>query len=219
MLCTKSSKTETCGKEADESRFVIGFVLISCCASRSKLTGQNAGLSFDNQISTWLGMNYTDQVYWQAGARYIPTLSPVLNLGAKSKIDAELSLNTYGNLLFTEAKYDTVNYGLKPYRLWLRYSASNLEIRAGLQKITFGSASILRPLMWFDNIDVRDPLQLTEGVYSLLGRYYFNNNINIWLWTLYGNKNKKGWEVAPSVYEIPEFGGDFSFLFQKVKWD
>ena len=176
------------------------------CSSQH-ITAQNAGISFDNQISTWLGLNYVDKVYWQAGARYIPTLNPFLNLNKKSKIDAELSLNTYGNLLFTEADYDTVLYDLKPYRLWLRYSASNLEIRAGLQKITFGSATIMRPLMWFDNIDVRDPLQLTEGVYSLLGRYYFNNNINIWLWALYGNKNKKGWEVVPSAYEIPEFGG------------
>jgi hypothetical protein len=186
--------------------FKILFVLISLLAF-DNTSGQNVDLSFDNQISTWLGMNYTDKVYWQAGARYIPTLSPVWNINTTSKIDAELSLNTYGKLFFTGGKYDTVNYGLKPYRLWLRYSASNLEIRAGLQKITFGSASILRPLMWFDNIDVRDPLQLTQGVYSLLGRYYFNNNINIWLWTLYGNKNKKGWEIVPSVYKIPEFGG------------
>jgi|WetSurSiteA1Bulk_404760.scaffolds.fasta_scaffold01104_5 hypothetical protein len=182
---------------------LLPFVL---CVSQP-VTAQKTSISFENQISTWIGMNYTDQVYWQAGARYIPTLSPALNLGTKSKIDAELALNAYGNLLFTEAKYDSANYDFKPYRLWLRYSASNLEIRAGLQRITFGSASILRPLMWFDNIDYRDPLQLTEGVYSLLGRYYFNNNANIWLWTLYGNKNKKGWEVVPSVYKIPEFGG------------
>lgn len=188
-------------------RIVLYALLPFLLCSSQPITAQKAGISFDNQISTWLGMNYTDKLYWQAGARYIPTLNPYLNLDKKSKIDAEISLNTYGNLLFTEADYDTVLYDLKPYRLWLRYSASNLEIRAGLQKITFGSATILRPLMWFDNIDVRDPLQLTEGVYSLLARYYFNNNANIWLWTLYGNKNKKGWEVAPSVYEIPEFGG------------
>jgi hypothetical protein len=196
------------------ARLVISFVLISLFAS-DRTSGQNFDLSFDNQISTWLGMNYTDQVYWQTGARYIPTLSPALDLGTKSKIDAELALNVYGNLLFTEAKYDTANYGFEAYRLWLRYSASNLEIRAGLQRITFGSASILRPLMWFDNIDYRDPLQLTEGVYSLLGRYYFNNNANIWLWTLYGNKSKKGWEIVPSVYTIPEFGGRFQLPLPK----
>ena len=61
--------------------------------------------------------------------------------------------------------------------------------------------------MWFDKMDYRDPLQLTDGVYGLLGRYYFNNNTNIWLWTLYGNDKVKGWESAPSVKNIPEYGG------------
>jgi len=63
--------------------------------------------------------------------------------------------------------------------------------------------------MWFDKMDFRDPLQITDGVYSLLGRYYFNNNINIWLWGLYGNKKVKGWEVVPSINKIPEYGGRF----------
>jgi hypothetical protein len=64
------------------------------------------------------------------------------------------------------------NGDIKPYRLWARYSTSQLEIRAGLQKINFGSANILRPLMWFDQMDPRDPLQLTDGVWGILGRYY-----------------------------------------------
>jgi hypothetical protein len=61
--------------------------------------------------------------------------------------------------------------------------------------------------MWFDRIDVRDPLQLTDGVYSFLGRYYFQNNINIWFWTLYGNKEPMGWETVPTKKNTPEFGG------------
>jgi hypothetical protein len=91
--------------------------------------------------------------------------------------------------------------------MWLRYSGDRFEVRAGLQKINFGSASMLRPLMWFDRIDPRDPLQLTTGVYGLLGKYYFKNNANIWLWVLYGNKNTKGWEIYPSRADRPEAGG------------
>ena len=60
--------------------------------------------------------------------------------------------------------------------------------------------------MWFDRIDVRDPLQLTEGVYSFLGRYYFQNNVNIWFWTLYGNNEPMGWETVPTKKHVPEFG-------------
>jgi hypothetical protein len=81
------------------------------------------------------------------------------------------------------------------------------EFRLGLQKINFGSATMLRPLMWFDQIDPRDPLQLTDGVWGALARYYFLNNANIWVWTLLGNKNLKGWESLHSVKRIPEWGG------------
>ena len=61
--------------------------------------------------------------------------------------------------------------------------------------------------MWFDQIDPRDPLQLTDGVYGVLGRYYFLNNANIWIWGLYGNKNRRGFDAVPSARKIPEFGG------------
>ncbi|MHC1732633.1 MAG: hypothetical protein AB9888_11495 [Bacteroidales bacterium] len=173
----------------------------------SGLYGQKAGLEFENQISTWLGMNFPDEVKWQAGIRYVPTLSPWVRTGANGKIDAEFSVNTFGNVHLTGMEYDSSDFRLKPYRLWLRYSTSHLEIRAGLQKINFGSSNILRPLMWFDRMDFRDPLMLTDGVYALLGRYYFNNNANIWLWGLYGNDETKGWETLPSMENIPEYGG------------
>jgi hypothetical protein len=63
--------------------------------------------------------------------------------------------------------------------------------------------------MWFDQVDPRDPLQLTDGVWGLLGRYYFLNNANIWLWGLYGNTDPKGWEIAATNKQYPEFGGRF----------
>jgi hypothetical protein len=89
----------------------------------------------------------------------------------------------------------------------MRYSTQQFEIRAGLQKINFGSASLLRPLMWFDQVDPRDPLRLTDGVWGILSRYYFLNNATIWAWGLYGNKNPKGWEIMPTTNYKPEFGG------------
>jgi hypothetical protein len=64
-----------------------------------------------------------------------------------------------------------------------------------------------RPLMWFDQMDPRDPLHLTDGVWALLARYYFLNNANIWLWGLYGNNDPRGWEIVPVNKKIPEFGG------------
>lgn len=181
----------------------LAFVL---CVSQS-ITAQKTGISIDNQVSTWTNVNFSDTLGWQAGLRYIPVISPYWQIDEKNKIDAELSFKAYGNVTFSGFNYDSAGYNLKPYRLWLRYSSSNLEIRAGLQKINFGSGLVFRPLMWFDRMDFRDPLQLTDGVYALLGRYYFNNNVNIWLWGLYGNDNIKGWEIAPSLANIPEYGG------------
>src|SRR5690606_40300081 len=96
------------------------------------------------------------------------------------------------------------NGRIKPYRLWARYSGNQFELRAGLQKINFGSATILRPLMWFDQMDIRDPLQLTDGVWAMLGRYYFLNNANIWLWVLYGNEDPKSWETFRSEEHTSE---------------
>jgi hypothetical protein len=102
---------------------------------------------------------------------------------------------------------------LDPYRLWLRLSSRQFEARLGLQKINFGSAALFRPLMWFDALDPRDPLQLSEGVYGLLLRYYFKNNANAWLWGLYGNHDPKGWETSPTARHVPEFGGRLQLPF------
>lgn len=182
----------------------LSFILLP---GTSSLFGQKVSAEFENQVSIWLGQGFGDPASSQAGARYIPALSPRLDLKNGATVDAEFSLKAYGNLSFSDFRYDTASRSINTYRAWLRYASSNFEIRAGLQKINFGSASIFRPLMWFDRMDYRDPLQLTDGVWGLLARYYFNNNSNIWLWTLYGNDKIKGWEKAPSVKDVPEFGG------------
>lgn len=72
---------------------------------------------------------------------------------------------------------------------------------------------LLRPLMWFDSIDPRDPLQLTDGVYAILGRYFFLDNTNIWIWALYGNDQTRGWEIFTSDKNRPEFGGRIQVPF------
>jgi hypothetical protein len=168
---------------------------------------QKVSLGFNNQISTAASLNFGDPAKSQLTGRYIPSLSPAFSFGKNEKLDAEISMNAFGNLNFSNLDYDTSGYRFKPYRVYLRYSNPRLELRLGLQKINFGSANILRPLMWFDKMDFRDPLQLTDGVYGFLGRYYFQNNANIWAWALYGNDKEKGWETAPTLKDHPEFGG------------
>lgn len=141
------------------------------------------------------------------GGRYIPEISRFFDIAGGRFLDFEASANLFGTAAFHPFASSRSGGDLETYRFWGRYGGDQFELRAGLQKINFGPASILRPLMWFDHIDPRDPLQLTDGVWALLGRYYFLNNANIWLWALYGNDDPRGWDLFPSRDDRPELGG------------
>ncbi|MBN1186261.1 MAG: hypothetical protein JXB49_28550 [Bacteroidales bacterium] len=164
-------------------------------------------LNFNGQLSVYTHFNPKNKLPWWSGARYIPQFTHEYCFSRNRLIDFEASVNMYGNIGWKPSDSSNFDGDMKPYRLWTRYSTQQFELRLGLQKINFGSSSILRPLMWFDQIDPRDPLQLTDGVWGILARYYFLNNANIWLWGLYGNKNLKGWEFLKTEKQIPEFGG------------
>ncbi len=183
---------------------MIRVVLILLCFISLNVKAQDGEnfIDFRGQLSIWGNYNNASDNY-AFGGRYIPQL----NAGAgndKNLLDMELSANMFANFIGDDYEPDAK---IKPYRAWLRFSTRQFELRAGLQKINFGSAKILRPLMWFDQVDPRDPLQLTDGVYGLLARYYFLNNANIWLWGLYGNNDPKGWEYTGTYDKTPEFGG------------
>ncbi|MFH1934375.1 MAG: hypothetical protein ABIN18_22740 [Pseudomonadota bacterium] len=164
---------------------------------------------FRGQLSGWT-IESRNQDRWEnnTGLRYIPQLNLTHSLDEDAFIDTEISINGF---LTNDENSDGKHGDIDIYRLWIRYASPQFEIRAGLQKINFGSAVLLRPLMWFDRMDPRDPLQLTEGVYGLLGRYYFLNNANVWIWGLLGNDETKGWENFPSEKDSVEFGGRVQF--------
>lgn len=184
---------------------VLLFLIISF-----PLKGQDS-LRISGQFSSWINVNTGNDLPLWGGARYIPQINYSPYTGGKRLIDAELSANIFGSAGLHP--FDTLSSAgkIKPYRAWIRYSSDQLEVRLGLQKLNFGSAAMLRPLMWFDQLDPRDPLQLTDGVWGVLARYYFLNNSNIWLWGLYGNNERRGWEAIPVNSNIPEFGGRIQF--------
>ncbi len=186
-------------------RTLKAILLLICILQLDSLFAKN--LQFKGQASAWINYNPNINPDLWAGARYIPQLNYKFGEDANNLIDLELSANingTIGTLPFNTLFHDG---NIKPYRIWARYSTDQIEIRAGLQKINFGSSTTIRPLMWFDKIDPRDPLQLTDGVWGILGRYYFLNNANLWLWVLYGNKDPKTWEIGNTSQKEPEFGG------------
>ncbi|MBU4478849.1 MAG: hypothetical protein KKH34_07185 [Candidatus Omnitrophica bacterium] len=165
------------------------------------------------QVSFWGG--YNDNVDGQSGIRYIPEISASKKLNEKLIIDAEVSLNLYSFTTFDSIKELEDRAEAKMYRSWARLSGDRFEARVGLQRINFGPAQILRSLQWFDQLDARDPLELTSGVYALLGRYYFQNNSNIWIWGLFENDGLKGLETLKSDKDSPEFGGRYQFPVSK----
>ena len=166
---------------------------------------------FDGQASAYASYSPKNDLDMFTGGRYLPELNYGYTFKNESLLDFEASANIYGSTLFHPFDRSQTDGEIRPYRLWGRYSGKQYEVRVGLQKIDFGTAMILRSLQWFDEIDPRDPLQFTSGVYGILGRYYFLNNANIWTWVLYGNENPRGFELMKNNQDIPEFGGRVQF--------
>lgn len=179
----------------------IIFISLSVAAS---------SLALSSRASLWIQAGYDSSPVAMSGAYYIPSLT-----AKRGTLDAEVSIHgiASGTLYPTASIAGVIK--VKPYRIWARFSTPRLEARAGLQQVNFGSATLLRPLQWFDRLDPCNLLSLTDGVYGLLGRYWFQNNANIWVWGLIGNSVTKGWEAIPSPRWSPELGGRFQFTTLK----
>jgi hypothetical protein len=165
--------------------YIIGIILVfwfSKSECQDNVFSLNDSINFKGQFSSWAHFNPKNPYPLYLGGRYIPQLNYEIQLPESKLIDFEVSANVYGDagIHFFDSAY--ADGDINPYRVWGRYSTEQLEVRLGLQKVNFGSATMLRALRWFDQVDPRDPLQLTEGVWAALGRYFFLNNANIWLY-------------------------------------
>jgi len=161
--------------------------------------------SFQGQASGWhLEARDQGDRYYHLGLRYIPQLSLAQLMKADRFLDLEVSLNAFA---YAGSSDQSDDHDLELYRLKVRFATPQTETRIGLQKLNFGPAFLLRPLRWFDNLDPRDPLGFTDGVYALRFRYTTLNHTSLWLWGLYGNKEAKGFNLLPTVEDQPEFGG------------
>jgi hypothetical protein len=192
-------------------RLIYACVMIFCVQAAF---GQQK-LKFSGQLSAWGIMNTQNNFDGQLGGRYLPKLTFKSDTVAGGQIAAEVSANLVGSLGIPSLDNINDNGKISPYRAWIKYERKQFEVRAGLQKINFGSANMIRPLMWFDELDPTDPLKLTNGVYSILFRYYFLNNANIWIWGLYGNDKVRGLDAEESISTVPEYGGRFQFPVPK----
>lgn len=186
---------------------IISFIVTEIFFYGLFAQNDTINVHFNGQIVGWSVFQSGTPFIIQPGGRFVPSLTGKFETKNASSFDFEVSLNLNGSSTFQDFRNVSTSAVLKPYRVWLRYATDKFELRGGLQKINFGQARLFRPLMWFDGMDVRDPLQLTDGVYGLLGKYFFENNGSIWAWGLIGNNKRKGWEFNPSEQWKPEYGG------------
>jgi hypothetical protein len=125
-------------------------------------------------------------------------------------LKGQLLYNASVRQIFRDGEDDFLQKG-RIERLWLTIGTPQTEGRVGLQSIVFGSAKILRPLQWFDNLEPTDKLKLTDGVQALLLRHYFLNNSSVWLWGINGEEKARGTQVSFTKAGTPEFGGRLEY--------
>ncbi len=165
--------------------------------------------NISGSVSGWLKSSGDAMDETHTGVIYIPEVYFSHELDKRSKLDVSVAGFITGESQINKPWDFYDDSTAKIYRSWARYTLPQLEVRAGRQKINFGPAKILRALKWFDRLDIRDPLQITDGVDALLVRYYFPDNANAWLWILYGNGGLKGLETYGTDKSRPELGGRY----------
>lgn len=168
----------------------------------------------EGQASVWGIVNDTDSINTQLAARYIAGLNISRRLGSSVSADVYVAANAFFESRFNHDYWSQGSENISDvelYRWYARLALSNADLRIGLQRLNFGSAVLLRPLMWFDGLDPRDPMRFSEGVYGALLRVFLNNNANLWLWGLYGNNEVKGWEFLPTRERRAEWGGRIQY--------
>ena len=126
--------------------------------------------SFSGQL--WLDTDFESDL---STIGYIPTVSFEKKIQNDNLLDFEFS----NKFIYNSKTEDSFT---ARYRTWMRYSNDNIDVRLGLQKISFGNSLILRPLNWFDSIDFRNITDQTEGLDAFRIQIFPELNQSIWLW-------------------------------------
>ncbi len=166
---------------------------------------------FSNSLSTkgqfWTGILTGNDIppgqsSYESTLGYIPTFSLSRDISEMSFVDLEWAYRF-------DRSYSgdsLVSHSEKNHRLWLRYSSERVEARLGLQKIAFGPALVLRPLSWFDTIDMKDPTGQTDGVEAFRLRWYPSNSLALWSWAVRDD------------HDVLSFGGRAELSTQIGEW-
>jgi len=103
-------------------------------------------------------------------------------------------------------------------RAWVRVYDPQIEVRLGLQELSFGPAVLLRSLQWFDTKDPLDPTGFTKGVKGALVRISTDSNAQYWVWGLVDNQDLSAQTRYVSDTQTPEYGGRAQFSKSLGEW-
>ena len=153
-----------------------------------------SGLKGDNALAR--------QSSFETSIGYIPTLSLYKELPNNRLLDVEWAVRfeqyySGDSLILDE---------LEPHRVWVRFFSQTVELRLGIQRITFGPAQVLRALSWFDTIDLKDPTGQTDGIDAFRLRWYPSNSLALWSW------------VIQNEHATVSFGGRGELSTDIIEW-
>jgi hypothetical protein len=103
-----------------------------------------------------------DQLTGRAALRYLPELAQDWGVSNSFDLRAELAGAISGSVSGGDEL--TGDFELNLHRCWVRLNRHLWELRAGLQKLNFGPARVLRVLRWFDTVNPSDPTGYSKGV-------------------------------------------------------
>jgi hypothetical protein len=198
----------------DEKKMKRVFVVIFFNVFLLNLNAQQT-FEIDGKVLAQSNVGLEKETSKYVGLRYLPEITYRKKFDSLRSFTFDIAGNLNVSKYITSEVSSKAKVKLNPYRMWARYINKKWEFRIGLQKIDFGAAQLLRPLQWFNQIDPRDPLSLTNGVYGLLIRHYFKNNAKFWFWSLYGNEKSRGLDLLPTLNKSPEIGGRYQALVPK----
>jgi len=138
---------------------------------------------------------------------YIPEFRVDYQMKSELRLGMDAALDVYNYSIGDSL----MEFDAATYRLSVRYDSPNTQVRLGLQKINFGPAKMLRVLQWFDQLDVRDPLALSSGVWAGLGRHYFDNGTDLRLWVMAEAPNSYRDNLQPIDDKPLDIGGRFEY--------
>ena len=191
----------------------IFFLFLSC--NLNLALGQDLDQKFDYRGEfAAMATQIQDQEEGLWSVRYLPEVKYKETLTQDWTFD--LALAAY--LFSLDAPEVEATEDAEIFRAWGRIYNDTLEIKIGLQELTFGPAVYLRSLQWFDTKNPLDPTSFTKGVKSILLRFSSSDNSTGWLWGLYGNEELFSLTSLASDTDRFEFGGRAEISIRDSEW-